>query len=600
MNGTQQPPNSAESTTPKYFHPRIILIDIEEQALLDLQAQGYNVCSGSFGTPYRVQKSDKLSPVLMETGILPDCTEQEIVIIDLNTGKPLTQSRGEKVTTDGQNDWWVRSTTGIIDPRPRLMDRVRELFDRILSHNGVFIIFADEQNSQTVHWAAINQYGNLALTDAKKLYVHNWCFLESLLTQLHVDDDSGQEITVLHNDTPISNVLWKHCEGASFSCTLRPWGLGDRWITLAENKYGQAVAGAVRAHTESDKPTGLVLVFPQLQNKTAFILDLLKNVLPDLSPHLFPDHEGARWVHRPEYELPKVLEKIGEIEQVQQAANARVAELERAIEQKQGSESYWYDLLTGTGDTLVAAVKRTLELLGFSVVVDMDQEIEEAGTTEQKREDLQIRDTSPLLLVEVKGLTGIPKDADALQVWKYLSPRMKELEQFDIKGLSIVNHQRNIPPLERDEPFRDDILVNARDKFGLLTTWDLFRLLRSFVKNDWEHEQVRELFYQDGRIQPVPTHYSMIGVVEKFYKKVPAVIVPIETGQVQMGDRIAFELPVEFYEQTVDSLQLNDNAVDQVTHGEVAGIRTDLSSEQLKPGIRVFRIESSASGVNEQ
>ena len=586
MSASRQSSGHTASSTPKYFHPRILLIDLKEQARPVLEAEGYNVRTGTFGTPYTVDKSDGLVPVLLDVQF-PNYTEQEIVAIDLLCEHTLGQPHGKKLVTKGQNDWWIRCSTGIVDPRPRVMSMVRESFDRILSHGGVFVMFAHVRSPQKIQYGCVDQFDSFIVKES--FVVDNWSFLSILLdNRLEVKTDLGEEITVLHKGSLPGHALWEHSKEAFFSCTLDPYRLGERWTTLAENKYKQPVAGLVMIDNGKDTPPGFLLVFPQLPNKTAFITDLLKNVLPNLSPHLFPDHEGARWVHRPEYELPKVLEIKGEIEQIQQVTNARVAELERAIEQEQESESYWYDLLTGTGDTLVAAVKRTLELLGFSVVVDMDQEIEEAETTEQKREDLQIRDTSPLLLVEVKGLTGIPKDADALQVWKYLSPRMKELEQFDINGLSIVNHQRNIPPLERDEPFRDDILVNAVDKFGLLTTWDLFRLLRSFVKNNWEHEQVRELFYQDGRIQPVPTHYSMIGVVEKFYKKVPAVIVPIETGQVQMGDRIAFELPVEFYEQTVDSLRLNDNVVDEVTQGEVAGIGTDLSSEQLKPGIRVF------------
>lgn len=76
--------------------------------------------------------------------------------------------------------------------------------------------------------------------------------------------------------------------------------------------------------------------------------------------------------------------------------------------------------------------------------------MEKTGDTSPKREDLRIYDDSPILLVEIKGISGFPRDAAALQVAKYLAPRMREWQRTDIQGLSIINHQRNLPGLDRD------------------------------------------------------------------------------------------------------------------------------------------------------
>ena len=50
------------------------------------------------------------------------------------------------------------------------------------------------------------------------------------------------------------------------------------------------------------------------------------------------------------------------------------------------------------------------------------------------REDLQIRDMSPLLTVDVKGLVNFPADPDALQAHKHASIRIQEEERSEPKA----------------------------------------------------------------------------------------------------------------------------------------------------------------------
>jgi hypothetical protein len=58
----------------------------------------------------------------------------------------------------------------------------------------------------------------------------------------------------------------------------------------------------------------------------------------------------------------------------------------------------------------------------------------------------------------------------------------------------------------------------------------------------------------------------------------------------RVGNRIAFELPVEFEEQCVESLQVDKNPVSQAEVGMLAGIQTSLHKGQLKKGTRVFQL----------
>lgn len=554
---------SSDPPVMKYPTPKILLVDMKDETETVLKAEGYNVTTASFGIPYRVPMEDKFVPVIVNGNFPGNFTEQEIVVIDLIPAQALPGPKGGKNTSPGETDWWASCNRGIVDPRPRFMHYVQKDLDRICSHGEVFIIFSDQPYSQKLvlgHYA----WGRLEEEEDISFY-DNWCFL-SIVENLELSFDRGQEISVVDNEHSLnqilSQILLEQIKRAYFLCTLKPkWGIEEAWVTLATNKYGTPVVGAIASSEEN----GWIFIFPQLQGKPNFLIKFFKNILPELSPHLFPHVEGSRWVQRPEYELPKILDLKSRIEQIQEEARKQVVELEKAIEEERHKFGYLHDLIMERDRPLVIAVKQTFELLGFQSVVDVDEEMKKAGDTGPKREDLQILDYSPMLLVEVKGISGLPRDVAALQVWKYLAPRMKELKRTDIEGLSIINHQRNLPALDRENkaPFREDILTDAEEqKFCLLTTWDLYRLTRSCLKwsclkYGWKHEYIKPLSYESGRIEPVPKHYEFIGVVGHLWEKAKAVAVLIKAAELRQGDRIAFELPVEFEEQDVESLQVD-------------------------------------------
>jgi hypothetical protein len=104
---------------------------------------------------------------------------------------------------------------------------------------------------------------------------------------------------------------------------------------------------------------------------------------------------------------------------------------------------------------------------------------------------------------------------------------------------------------------------------------------------------VQPLFYQDGRITPVPTHYRFVGKIANFWSEAGAVGVRIEGPTLEVGDYVAYELPTEFVEQRVESLQVDGQPVESVSMGSRAGIATDLTKEQARQGIRVFRVSTT-------
>jgi hypothetical protein len=158
-------------------------------------------------------------------------------------------------------------------------------------------------------------------------------------------------------------------------------------------------------------------------------------------------------------------------------------------------------------------------------VQDADAAAGAAGQAGPLREDLRIMDAAVPVLVEVKGITGMPREASSPQVTKYLTPRMREWDRTDIRGLAIINHQRHLPGLDREHEhvFQADVVASAGDQgFGLLTTWDLFRLVRGFLAHGWRHDDVAGLFVASGRVQPVPAHYDLIGVVDGYWAQASA------------------------------------------------------------------------------
>ena len=72
----------SKKATPKYQKPKILLIDLPDTVLDGVRSAGFNASAGTFGSPYKVARSDSYVPVIPEAR-LPNYTEQEIIIIDL-------------------------------------------------------------------------------------------------------------------------------------------------------------------------------------------------------------------------------------------------------------------------------------------------------------------------------------------------------------------------------------------------------------------------------------------------------------------------------------------------------------------------------------
>ncbi len=356
------------------------------------------------------------------------------------------------------------------------------------------------------------------------------------------------------------------------------------------NKFQASVGGIIQP--EGSK--GLVFIFPDIKNKKDFIAEFIEHVLPQVAPLLFPDFNKSKWDNDAAYELTQVTNLKHQIDTLQEETDKKIASLKESISENKSRNEFLFDLARETGDKLVEAVIMALNIMGFKQVIDVDKQQSGEDKNQLKREDVQIQDYDQTLVCEIKGINNHPKEDDCIVVIKYVQSRMKEWNRTNVQGLTIINHQRNLPPHDREheKPFTQISLDSAEalmTGFGLMTGWDLHRLTRSFIQNKWKHENVKDLFYKLGRIEPIPSHYEYIGKIAGFIENKGVVGITIKNSQLRKGDRIAFELPVVFEEQDCPSLQAENKEVEGVAEG-IVGIKTTLTKQQAKVGIRVFRI----------
>ncbi len=580
---------------PKYQHPKILLVDMNEDAVKAIEACGYTASLASLGCPYKVKQENSFYPLSNWYDLPQDYKEQDIVVIDMcyNPNYTVAKDVIEKVEV-GVDKWWVNHSRGHVNPRPFFSSLFRSDFDRILNMGGVFVIFANALEIQRYYFGHDNYYS--PFESKQEEVCSNWEFLTitGYEAEYKIREDHGATITFsqeLTKNSSIKLLLSEYLEEATYNCTLSLGSWFEKeWVSWLKNKYGNDVAGLL---VPSEQRRGWVLILPDLKNKVTFTTKLIDQLLPGIVPSLFPEQEYSSWVNRFEYSLPQVKRLQEQIIEIREQTNLKIKELEQEIENNKNAHLYLFNLLTETGNALVETIKETFRVLGFKQIKDVDQELEDQGIQRQNREDLQIHDHETTLILEVKGISGFPSDDDVLAVQKYVVLRMREWQSINVQGLTIINHHKHLPPLDRDNnlPFRQEMLdASEEQKIGLLTTWDLHRLAKSFIQNKWKHEDIKDLFYQVGRVNILPNHYEFIGTIQRFIEKKGIVGIQIEASSLKFGDRIAFELPVVFEEQECESLEFESNPIEFAEIGMLIGTKTKLSKEDARIGVCVYKI----------
>jgi hypothetical protein len=159
----------------------------------------------------------------------------------------------------------------------------------------------------------------------------------------------------------------------------------------------------------------------------------------------------------------------------------------------------------------------------------------------------------------------------------------------------LVNHQRNIPALDRDHAnvfTKQQIEDAVQNGMGLMTTWDLFRLTRGMKQWNWPGKAVQDVFYGKGRLRSVPSHYVHAGEVVHCYSELAVLSVEIRE-LLHIGDTVAWCLPKGFAEETVTSLQIDKKAVEEAHPGQRVGYKTQLKRNEIRVGSPMYLVRRS-------
>lgn len=568
-------------TVSKFSRPKVYLMDLDASVKESLIESGVNVTSGSFGKVYEVSRGSDFE-IFLDSSEVKGHEEQEIIFIDMSYS--VSKSRhGKPVFSEGEKGIYIKRTRGLIDSRGVVANKLRKNFDKIIATGGVVVVFASAKTNME-HFAATLNAGSI--WHPELMNIDEWSFLTAL-GSLKASDLEGEEITICETRTSLGKVLAARSAEMRFECTIDPDFYSEKqWVTLAKNKFGETVA-LERVYPDG----GAVIVLPQISNKADFIKQMLMEVFPERFPHLFPGIEKGRWTHLPEYELSNVKQMCEAREKEVERHNREMDRIAADIGAARQADGWLHELLTQTGDPLVAAVIKALGEIGFDSVVDMDEILDKENRS--RREDLQIRDKSPTLVVDIKGISSYPSDEDTMQASKHAALVMREEKRVNVNGLSIINHQRHLAPLQRDNdmPFRAEIVEVAKHhEYGLITTWDIYKLLMNKRRHSWDADKVIPVLYRHGRIEAVPGHYIFIGCITKVWEH--SFGVDIVGGSLSVGDTVALEYEIFFEESVVESLQVEGKSKQEAIFGDKTGIPWPISLPRPRKGMRVFVIKA--------
>jgi hypothetical protein len=578
--------------TIKYPKPKIMLIDMPVECHIQLRSDGFNVTAGSFGPkPTLVQRSEGFVPVhdkTLEEIYFKNYQEQEIIFIDLPYNDPHEFANDTKVSHNTKC-YFIKKNLGFIDTRPILMSYLRDSFDKIFQYGGIFVIFACPRNDQKIfkHIA----FGTRHFSSKDQIFIDNFSFL-TILSNCDFITTNGIEISPCEDKSTnnITNCLMfeiKECYYENIIINKEPFYL--KLSPMFKNKYGDIIGCLL----EASEQNGLIFILPQFKNKLKVVSIFLKEILPELKPDLFPDFERDKWRNQDIYQVPSVIEFQKEKKDVEEKAKNGIAEIDKKIETEKNNLKFIYDILSSHGDELVNSLIDCFKFLEFEKVIDVDEVVLDNNENNQLQEDIRIDDRSTLLLIEAKGISGLPNESDVNQIIKYISRRRKELTNRVIQGSVIINHHKNIPPLERDHKnvFTPAHLNDAKSNdFTLLTTWDLFLLLKGKITYSWVSKVIQDLFYTPGRMQKYPTHYEPVGEIVNFYREINVVEIIVKTSSLKKGERVGYMIDSGFLEEEISSLQVDHKDVDEALAGKNCGIKTLFSKEQIKNKTIVYKV----------
>lgn len=557
---------------------QILSLNLTEKANQLLLEKGYDVYKGSLGKLIDTQnKKHEGKYCWSNFDFPPNFHEFDIVIVDLSNEETISYSKEGNIRSENKSNnnlyMLCQYPQTIFDPRGLAIKKMSDEIIELIKKDSMLIVF--QEKALSVEYHLVEENGDRPISKSK-FSVDNYEFMPIFP---FVKNKHGIITNVVPDGTEFAKLLNKYNSDFSYENIYNhPTMWVDSERVLNPNFYPllRNTNDEIISFVNFKEKSSLYL-FPKMSDYSNFLIEFIQNIAPEYQPALFPDSTLKKWTNNTEYALPNHLKLLEEKEIILEEFKKRDKAKESEIAKNMIEYDFLHSILTESGDNLVHAVIKFLEWLGFINVVDMDTQV-----TTIKEEDIQIETSKGLLVIEVKGIGGTSKDSECSQISKIKYRRAKQRDAFDVFGLYIVNHQRYLPPLKRENPpFNNEQIAHAiSDERGLLTTWDLFNLFYDVEKEVITKEEAKERFYNYGLISFTPQNLKLISKIEEVYLKGLVFILKLDKITLKIGDILFIEKNGRFEKLTIIELKLNDKSVDEVYEGEV-GIKGDIPVSKM-------------------
>ncbi|MCM1565781.1 MAG: hypothetical protein NC238_07485 [Dehalobacter sp.] len=553
--------------------PMICLIDTDNTVKSDLTRCGLTISSGTLGTPVIVpnEKEFRYRCCLPNYQIPSNLHEYDIVIVDVRDVelKEYIADEHTKTYTTGAPSAYFKCAypETVFDPRPFGASQVRLQISELLNNGGLLIVFAGEKRYRVEY-----KFVAITLTGSQDGGSEGHLIYDFIPDCLIQNNKSGEQIFVERAQGSLFSLLGRYCENCRYHVTIHDFSSSKKntsFFPLLRNSSNEVV-GYLQTYGD-----GAIIVLPDIHDKSTFLHELLMNELPAMFPRIFPYHTQSRWLEEEPYYLPNQEKLIQKKDDAVVEFEKRISEIESEIAENIEKYSWLHGLLTKDGAELVRDVQKFLEWLEFDTVRymdDPDKKIQE--------EDLQVDVSQGLLVIEVKGISGTSKDEDCSQINKIKYRRTKERGSFDVYALYIVNHQKHLPPLERENPpFKPEQIIDAQnEERGLLTTWQLFNLCFSIRAGGITKEDARKSLIEFGLVNFKPHGCDELGKPINVLKDGSVVLfdtkIPMSTD-----DFLIILRDERYHKAEIRFMKSNDETIRKIESGPV-GIEINVPAKK--------------------
>jgi hypothetical protein len=549
--------------------PRICCIDISSDVTKQLISSGYNIYAGTLGKKIKVPNKHRNDQhqILLNFNFPENLHEYDIFIIDLNNSQTIEYNPEDhfRQNQTGKNAVVLLSVfpETIFDPRPLgsliLHSKLKQIGDR----PHIILAFSSEAYDVEYDTVTINGgYAERGGTEKSNIYsfmqyvpLSNPKYGKEITTCKMRDDLKNLFLSVLpetvYNQTFHHPTIWKNHTNIP----------DPNYVPLLMNSSGDIVSICKKCENL------IVLYLPQIKQKLTFLSEFLSKIAPDIFPTIFPFSTTFNWKCNEEYWLPYHKLLLDEKYAIEKEYNEKLLTKDKEISKNLQKFAFLHEMITETGDRLVSALINYLKWLGFKDVKDADI----ANSGNLLEEDIQVETEKGLLIIECKGIGGTSTDNDCSQIGKIKHRRCKTRNSFDVFAIYIVNHQRYLPPLQRQNPpFSDNQMQDAvNDERGLLTTWQLFNLYYEIEAGIIDKETARNALFKYGFIEFRPPNIVFIAEPKEIFKNGEVCIVNISELELRVGEELLVERNAKFQKIKIVGIQIGGNPVESAGNGEI-------------------------------